>query len=139
MKAAATAGIFCALLAGYSFLITGLMGRAFSLDPIVPFSMIAGVLTPMVMVVSGMLARWSSPGLPETTAMTSLASGALTAVLGAILCSLMVTISPGNILPYLPGFDATALPGLAVLLGAYLTFSMIGGAIYESIFRVSKS
>jgi hypothetical protein len=138
-------GVFCAILAGLCFLLAGLMGRAFSLDPIVPFSMIAGVLGPLVMVTAGMLARWSSQDpfdemQPDSPAITSLAAGLLTAIPGAMICFLMQAISRDTVFSsvFLPGFDAGAWPGLAMLLAAYLAFSVIGSEVYWIIFTAQR-
>lgn len=140
MKAAIHTGIFCGLLIGFCFLLSGLMGRTLSLDPLVTFSMMAGVLVPASMVASGMLARWAmdSPfderrhGSP---ALASLASGLTTALSGALLCYLMLAASK-SVFPFAYSFtiDARAAPGLALVLGAYVAMSAIGGELYGLMF-----
>ncbi|BAI60431.1 hypothetical protein MCP_0359 [Methanocella paludicola SANAE] len=137
MRSAIHTGIFCGLLIGFCFLLSGLTWRALSLDPLVPFSMMAGVLVPATMVVSGMLARWaaSSPfdeRPPGSTSMASLASGLVTALSGAGLCGLMLALSESVFPPaYAISMDAA---GLGVIFVAYVAMSAIGGELYGVMF-----
>jgi len=142
LETAIRTGIFCAIVAGICFLLSGLMGRALSLDPLVSFSMMAGVLTPMVMVFSGMLARWAghrpySESLPDSPLMASLASGLTTAALSAIIFISILTLSENAVFPGigLLGLDMPALPGVAALFAAYVAMAVIGGELYGLIFR----
>ena len=122
--------------------MSGIMGRALSLDPLVSLAMMAGVLAPMVMLASGMLARWATycpfTGRPQGRPMlTSLASGVMTAVCGLMLFGIMLALSRNEVFPRLdmPGLDAYVLPGAVVILSAYVALSVIGGELYALIFH----
>lgn len=60
MAAAFKVGVFGVILIGLCSLLFELLSRLVSLDPIVYFAAMAGVLVPMVMVMTGALARWAS-------------------------------------------------------------------------------
>lgn len=137
MRTSLHSGVFCGLVLGFCFLLSGLLWRALSLDPLVPFSMMAGVLVPAVMAASGMLARWaaSSPfdeRPPGSTSMASLASGFVTALSGAGLCGLMLALSE-SVFPraYVISLDAA---GLTVIFAAYMAVSVISGELYPVVF-----
>ena len=139
---AARTGIFCAIMAGMCFLASGIMGRALSLDPLVSFAMMAGVLTPMVMLASGMLSRWAlySPftnSLQGSPALSSMTSGVITASCSLVVVGLMLVLSRNEIFPSvdISGLDAYVLPGALVILGAYVALSVIGGELYSLIFH----
>jgi len=135
LKAAIRTGIFCGLLIGFCFLLSGLAWRALSLDPLVPLSMMAGVLVPAAMAASGMLAHWAtvSPFDGRRHGSPALAppiSGLTTAVSGAGLCLTMRALS-GSVFPPAYAMDVASLG--AILL-AYLAMSAIGGELYGIMF-----
>jgi hypothetical protein len=133
-------GIFGMILIGLSSLLLGLMSRFLSLDPIVYFAAMAGVLVPAVMVAAGALARWSS--LERATLGASLASGLVTLLGGASLCFMTLAISqysPYRLAAYFSGIDTYGSLGILVLFAAYLALSAIGGLIYGYIFPAEKT
>ncbi len=145
-KAAIKVGIFGIILIGLCSMSLGLMSQLISLDPIVYVSYMAGVMTPMVMVLMGALALWASEssglfeerrraGRPEAMA-TSLIAGLTTTAGAAFLFLLALSIPLEGIFPvgkpwiYLEGSDAYSYMGVAVLLAAYVALAVIGGALY---------
>ena len=121
------------------------MGRALSLDPLVSLAMMAGVLSPMVMLASGMLARWAiiepfTGRMQGSPRLNSLASGLMTAAGGALLFGAMLALSRNNVFPGagMPGLSARVLPGAAVILGAYVALAVIGSELYAMIFQRAR-
>ena len=102
-RAAINVGVFGIILIGLCSLSFGLLSRLVSLDPIVYFASMAGVMTPMVMVMAGALAQWASqnPGLlaeqprggAHEAVLPSLIAGLMTAC-GSALMFLLALAAP---------------------------------------------
>lgn len=148
---AVKAGIFGAILIGLSSLLSGIFTQLFFLDPIIYFTIMAGVLFPAMMVTAGILAWWASdspfadPGLrPDGNdrIVLSLTSGMVTALAGSILWLFTLEVAFDNIFRVpamtLASPEWCILIGLAVLLTAYTALSVIGGILYDIIVRREK-
>lgn len=146
------AGIFCVILAGLCLLLSSLFSRAFSLDPIVYFGAMSGVLMPAVMVASGILGRWASQShclFQERSdidpALASLASGLVTVFGSILLCYLMLAVPFSGVLPsdglwgHPDSFDVYGYMEVAVLFAAYLALAVIGGVLYDVVVRGEKA
>jgi hypothetical protein len=147
LVAASRAGIFGIVLIGLCSLLLGLLVQLFSLEPIVYFVSMAGVLFPAVMVTAGMLARWASEDMGIAREHNEAAgrvaaslTGGLVAVLGGALLCILTLMSPLNsVLPVdrlwmlLSGLGAFGYLELAVLFTAYVAMSVIGGMLYDIV------
>ncbi len=124
----------------------GLLSQLVSLDPIVYFAAMAGVMAPMVMVMAGALALWASqnPGLlverprggANKAVLSSLIAGLMTAGGSAFLFLLALAVPLDGVFPsgrlwiYAGNLDAYGYLEIAVLLAAYVALSVIGGMLY---------
>jgi hypothetical protein len=142
-EAAIKVGIFGMVLVGLCSLLLGIMIRLFSLDPIVYFAAMAGVLFPAVTVAAGMLALWASESpldLPQggvkRRISSSLTAGIVTVFGGALVWLLSLALTLKDVFPISMLSAATASPGLSifieisVLIAAYIALSVIGGVLY---------
>jgi hypothetical protein len=133
-------------LIGLCSLSFGLLSRLVSLDPIVYFASMAGVMAPMVMVMAGALAQWASqnPGLfaerprggAHEAVLPSLIAGLMTACGSALLFLLALAVPLDGVFPparlwiYPGNPDMYVYLEVAVLLAAYVALSVIGGVLY---------
>jgi hypothetical protein len=143
MRGAIEAGIFGVVLMSVCSMSLGLLSRLASLDPIVYFASLAGVMAPLVMVTVGGLARWASnspfrpagaPGGPVVAA--SLVAGLASTAGAALLFALALMVCPGGV--FFSGMPWTRTGSLnaygwmevAVLLASYVALAVIGGLMY---------
>ncbi len=150
VRAAFKVGIFGIILVGLCAMSLGLLCGLFSLDPIVYFASMAGVLVPMIMVLAGALALWASrsPGLfaerrrprRRQSVLPPLIAGLVTEAGAAILFLLALAVPlEGLFLPldrlstYFGNLDAYGYLEIAVLIVAYLALAVIGGVLYDIV------
>lgn len=146
ITAAFNVGVFGIILIGLCSLSFGLLSRLVSLDPIVYFASMAGVMAPMVMVMAGALAQWASQntgllaerprGGAHGAVLPSLIAGLMTACGSALMFLLALAAPLDGVLPpagpgIFPGnLDIYVYLEVAVLLAAYVALSVIGGVLY---------
>jgi len=147
--AASKVGFLGIVLIGLCSLLLGLMSSFFSLDSVIYFAAMAGVLFPMVMVAAGAFTWWilENPGSilerprrsQENLAIYSLASGIIAAIGGGFLWTsiAMMPLNPaGKLLSYFGAPSLGLFLELIILFTAYVTLSIIGGVLYDIVMPV---
>src|SRR5271157_1572372 len=147
--AASKVGFLGMILIGLCSLLLGLMSRFLSLEPIIYFAAMAGVLFPMVMVTAGAMTWWAleNPGdilerprkSRENLALYSLSAGIVAALGGAFLWTLIAMMPLNGVFPadrllaYVGAPTLNLYLELTILMAAYVTLSIIGGVLYDIV------